>query len=130
MKISSTHGFVSQLLVYTLVMICFSGGIGLGTVWMRHQISVTANATRQLDAQIADVERRCEETTTAAETERDAAALLQRNTAWHLGLVEPSQVQIVHVAEDPVTRLAAKRNRGLFGDRAAAVVTLPLGIRR
>jgi Tfp pilus assembly protein PilN len=129
MKISSTHGFVNQLLIYTLVMICFSGSIGLGTVWMRHQISLTANSTKHLDARIAEVERRLAETTTAAETERDTNVLLRRNSEWRLGLVQPNQTQIVHVAEDPVLRLAAKRNVGLFGDRAA-VVSLPLAFRR
>lgn len=126
MKSSSTHGFVNQLLVYTLVMIGFSGSIGLGTVWMRHQISMTANATRVLAARIAEAERRLAETTTAAETERDPSVLLQRNAEWRLGLVAPSQAQIVHVAEDPVRHLTAKRDRGLFSDSAAVTVSLPL----
>jgi hypothetical protein len=129
MKISSTQGFVNQLLVYTLVMIGFSGSIGLGTVWMRHQISLTANANKLLDARIADVERHLAEATTAAETERDANVLLRRNTEWRLGLVQPNPQQIVHVGEDPVTRLAAKRNRGLFGD-GAPMVSLPIAARR
>ena len=81
MKTSSTQAFVNQLLVYTLVMICFSGSIGLGTVWMRHQISLTANATKVLDARITEVERHLFETTTAIETERDPEVLLRRNAA-------------------------------------------------
>lgn len=129
MKTSASSGFVNQFLVYTLVMIGFGGSIGLGTVWMRHQISTTANSTRQLAARIAELERRLAETTTAAEMERDPNVLLQRNAEWHLGLVPPSPVQIVHVAEDPVQRLAAKRNRGLFTDGAASV-SIPLAYRR
>lgn len=129
MNISSNHGFVNQLLVYTLVMIGFSGSIGLGTVWMRHQISVTANTNRILDARLAAVERHLAETTTAAESERDTHVLLRRNTEWRLGLVPPSQEQVVHVGEDPVMRLAAKRNRGLFGD-AAPRITLPIALGR
>jgi hypothetical protein len=129
MKISSSSGFINQLLVYTLLMIGFSGSIGLGTVWMRHQISLTANATKLLDARIADVERHLGEATTAAETERDTNVLLRRNAEWHLGLVAPSQAQVFHVPEDPVMRLAAKRNRGLFGDRPAAVA-FPLALHR
>ena len=128
MKTSASPGFVNQLLVYSLVMIGFSGSIGLGTVWMRHQISITANATKQLAARIADVERRLDEATTAAETERDPNVLLQRNAEWKLGLVRPSEAQIVHVTEDPVQRLAAKRNRGLFTD--GVKVTIPLALRR
>lgn len=129
MKTFAVHGFVNQLLVYTLVMIGFSGSIGLGTVWMRHQISITANATKQLAARLADVERHIAETTTAAETERDVNVLLRRNAEWKLGLVPPSQGQTIYVSEDPVMRLAAKRNRGLFGD-AAPTISLPLALRR
>jgi hypothetical protein len=129
MKTSSTQAFVNQLLVYTLVMICFSGSIGLGTVWMRHQISLTANATKVLDARITEVERHLFETTTAIETERDPEVLLRRNAAWHLGLVRPMPAQVVRVAEDPVRHLAAKRNRGLFSDNAVSVV-FPVAPRR
>jgi hypothetical protein len=125
MKTFSSQGFVNQLLIYSLVMIGFSGSIGLGTVWMRHQISMAANSTKQLTARIADVERHLAEATTAAESERDANVLLRRNAEWKLGLVPPNQAQIVHVSDDPVTRLAAKRNRGLFGDGIVSV-SLPI----
>ena len=121
MKASTSQGFINQLLVYTLVMICFSGSIGLGTVWMRHQISITANATKQLDARLSAIERHLTEATAAAEIERDTNVLLRRNSEWKLGLVPPTQAQIVNVTEDPVIRLAAKRNRMLFGDQAATV---------
>ena len=129
MKASSSPGFINHLLVYTLVMICFSGSIGLGTVWMRHQISMTANTTKQLDARLSAVERYLTEATAAAETERDANVLLRRNAEWNLGLVLPNQAQIVHVTEDPVMRLASKRNRTLFGERAATVA-FPLALQR
>ena len=129
MKASSSPGFINQLLVYTLVMICFSGSIGLGTVWMRHQISLTANATKQLDARIAAVERHLTEATAASESERDANVLLRRNTEWKLGLVAPHQGQIVHVTEDPVMRLAAKRNRIQYGERMTTFA-LPVALRR
>lgn len=129
MKAFTSHGFINQLLVYSLVMICFSGSIGLGTVWMRHQISLTANATKQLDARISAIERHLTEATAAAETERDTNVLLRRNAEWKLGLVPPNQAQIVHVTEDPVMRLAAKRNSTLFGDRSVTI-SYPLALRR
>lgn len=128
MKFSTSHGFINQMLVYTLVMICFSGSIGLGTVWMRHQISMTANAAKVVEARLAAVERHLSEATAAAETERDTNVLLRRNTEWNLGLVQPSHAQVVHVTEDPVMRLAAKRNRALFGDQSVTV-TFPLASR-
>ena len=118
---ASNHAYVNQLLVYTLVMICFSGSIGLGTVWMRHQISLAANATKVLDARIAELDRRLNETKAVLEAEQDPAVLKQRNADWHLGLVQPSPEQIVRLAGDPVMRLAAKRNRGLFNDGVTPV---------
>lgn len=120
MKISN-HAFVNQLLVYTLVMICFSGTIGLGTVWIRHQISLTANATKVLDAQIAECDRRINETKAVLEAEQDTAVLKQRNAQWHLGLVPPTAEQIVRLPGDPVMRLARKHNGGLYNDRATPV---------
>jgi hypothetical protein len=117
----SNHAFVNQLLVYTLVMICFSGSIGLGTVWMRHQISLTANATKVLDARIAEFDRRLNETKTILEAEQDPSVLKQRNAEWHLGLVQPNPEQIVRLTGDPVMRLAAKHNRGLFNDGVTPV---------
>ena len=129
MKAYTSHGFINQLLVYSLVMICFSGSIGLGTVWMRHQISITANTTKQLEARISAIERHLTEATTTAESERDSKVLLSRNAQWNLGLVPPNETQIVRVTEDPVMRLAAKRNRGLFGDRPVTVA-FPLALRR
>jgi len=118
---ATNHAYVNQLLVYTLVMICFSGSIGLGTVWMRHQISLAANATKVLDARIAELDRRLNETKAVLEAEQDPAVLKQRNAEWHLGLVQPNPDQIVHLPGDSVMRLAAKRNRGLFNDGVTPV---------
>jgi hypothetical protein len=121
MNRSSSHAFVNQMLVYTLVMICFSGSIGLGTVWMRHQISLTANATKVLDARIAEVERQLNETTTTIETEQDPALLKRRNAQWNLGLVAPKSEQLVQMQGDPMIKLAAKRNRSLYTEGVAPV---------
>ena len=116
MKKTDTHAFVNQLLIYTLVTIGFSGSVGLGTVWLRHQISVTANRTRQIEARLAEVERHCRETEAAIGTEQGPEALKRRNTEWRLGLVSPKDSQIIRVNEAPEERLAAKRNQGLFTD--------------
>ena len=129
MKTASAHGFVNQLLVYTLVMIGLSGSLGIGAVWMRYNISVTADRTKQLATRIAEVERRIAETTAAAETERDPNVLLERNAAWHLGLMPPTPQQVARIDQDPVQHLAAKRNLGLFRE-GAATVTIPLNFNR
>ncbi len=129
MKIFTTQGFVSQLMTYTLVMIGLSTSVGLGAVWLRHQISVTANATKANDARAADVERRIAETTAAIEAESDTNVLLRRDAEWRLGLVPPTDAQIVRVAGDSVQHLAAKRNRALLGEGGARV-SFPAGLQR
>lgn len=116
-----TEAFVNQFLVYALVAICGSGSIGLGTVWMRHQISVAANANKVLEASIADVERRIEETNAAIAAEQDPVVLNRRNTDWRLGLVPPGETQVRRISDDPVMRLAALHNRTLFGEGPATV---------
>lgn len=119
MNKSDTHAFVNQMLVYTLVMICFSGSIGLGTVWMRQQIAQTAKSVQQIEARTEEVERRLAETTSLIAEEQSAEALNRRNAQWSLGLVQPVEQQVVRVSEQPERRLNAKRNSELFSEGPA-----------
>lgn len=128
MNKTDTNAFVNQLLVYTLVMICFSGSIGLGTVWLRHQISVTANNTKQMEQRIAATERRMAELNTQITEEQTITVLNRRNADWHLGLVQPREPQVVRVNESAERRLAARNNAEIFASEAASVtpVRFPL----
>jgi hypothetical protein len=123
MKLAAAHGFVNQVLIYTVFGIGLSGSIGVGTVWMRQQISRTANENKVLEARIADLTRHIEETTASIAQEQDASVLLERNTLWGLGLVPPSEGQIQRVTGDPTERLEAKRNSGLYGETGARFVS-------
>lgn len=121
MKPSDRHAFINQLLVYTLVMICFSGTVGLSTVWLRHQISIAANQTKQFDGKITEIERRLAEITARIASEQSIARLEHKNAAFHLGLVAARESQIVRVTESPEERLAARRNIEIFADEAVRV---------
>ena len=121
MNKKDTNAFVNQLLVYTLVMICFSGSIGLGTVWLRHQISVTANNTRQLEQRIVETERHMSELNTQITEEQTIPVLNRRNVEWSLGLVQPREPQVVRVNESAERRLAARNNAEVFASEAASV---------
>src|SRR4051812_26786390 len=127
MKRNDTHAFVNQLLVCVLVTICFGGSIGLGTVWMRHQISLTANNNRALTAQIAALQRSIDETKTLVDIEQSAEALHRRNAGWNLGLDLVTPAQLVHVSEDPVRRLAAKAGREFSLQVPNSAVRVALG---
>jgi hypothetical protein len=114
MKKTDTHAFVNQILVCVLVTICFGGSIGLGTVWLRHQISVTAKTNRDLEMRITAIERQLTETSILVEEEQNTELLRQRNTEWRLGLVPPNEKQVVHVPGDPLRGLAERSNSELF----------------
>ncbi len=115
----NSQAFINQLLVCLLVTFGVSGSIGLGTVWMRHQISLTANANKVLEGRIAEVERHLSETAALIETEQSMPVLRSRNEAWKLGLVQPQDRQVIQVTEDADHHLAAKRNRDLFNTEGA-----------
>ncbi len=124
MNKNDRHAFVSQLVVYALVMISFTGSIGLGTVWLRNQIAQTANSIRILETRTAEVERHLAETTTLIAAEQSPDVLIRRNTEWRLGLVAPDfRTQIVRISENPVDRMAAKRSREVF---ARGVTVMPV----
>lgn len=118
---TSASAFVNQFMVYALVAICSSASIGLGTVWIRHQISITANENKTLESSIADLERRIEETNAAIAAEQDPSVLARRNTEWKLGLVPPGETQVRRVTVDPVARMATLQNHKLFGDGPATI---------
>jgi hypothetical protein len=115
---TTNHAFVNQFVIYTLLTICFSGSIGLGTVWVRHQISITANANKVLEARLAELKRHLAETNTAIEIQQSPAVLRQRNASMNLGLILP---EVQSVTESPTLRLIAKSSRALFDDRAVPV---------
>lgn len=129
MKTRYNQAFANQLLVCLLVTLGFGGSIGLGTVWMRHQISVTANHNRELAARIASLERRIAETTTAIEGEQGSEVLRRRNAEFHLGLAPASDQQVVRVTEDDMVRHQTMRNRDFFKDTTAPAVNFTLALK-
>ena len=111
--------FANQLLLCLLVTICVGGSIGLWTVWMRHQISVTAKTNRGLAVEFARLERLLDEKRTLAETEQAPDKLRALNTMMGLGLVPMNQIPVLHVTENVADRLARRTNRDLLTDAAA-----------
>ena len=73
----NTKAFVNQLLVCLLVTMTFGGTIGLSTVWMRHQISVTAKANRALAAETDEINRKSDALEALIRTEQRPELLRQ-----------------------------------------------------
>ena len=125
---------VNRLIALTLLLLVFSGSLGLGAVWVRQKFSQTANLSRSLEVKIADVERRLDEVNAEVAAAVNPEALLQQNQLMHLALMSPREAQVVRVNESPELRLVSKRNREIFnlasdsGDNALSfrVVTASL----
>jgi hypothetical protein len=115
---------LNGLFLLTLVMLGYTGAIGFGTVWLRHQISVSANESKVLEQQIADLQRRLNETSAEIAYARSPEQLIRQNQLLGLNLVRPTEDQVVRAIGDVERRLAAKRFDQLFSstDPAASVV--------
>lgn len=135
MKPPPAHAHINRLIALSLLLLVFSGSLGLGAVWVRQKISATANRSRTLVTKITDVERRLDEVSAEVAAAVNPDALLKQNQVMRLALASPREIQVVRIAESPELRLAAKRNREIFnlasdqpGDRAPTfrVVTASL----
>ena len=125
MNTKNTRAFATQLVLSALVVLGAGGGLGFAVVDLRHDIAVSANNTRLLEQRIVETERLVAATAGAIAAERSPLVLARRNESLALGLVRPSETQVVRVGESAVARLAAKRNAEIFAaDRGA--VPLPV----
>lgn len=114
MRPPPARAFVSQLIALTLLLLVFSGSLGLGAVWVRQEISGTANRSNGVDKKIADVERRLDEVNAEIAAALNPSALLRQNQIMVLGLSSPREIQVRRIDESPELRLASKRNREIF----------------
>lgn len=114
---------VNRLIAMVLFLLVFAGSLGLGAVWMRGEISRTANHSRALEGRITDVERRLDEVNAQVASAVNPDALLRQNGLMNLALVSPREIQVVRVPESPELRLAAKRNRDVFNLSTASVAS-------
>lgn len=111
MKPPPAHGFVNRLIALTLLLLVFSGSLGLGAVWARQEISQAANRSRALEMKLADVARRLDEVNAEVAAAVNPDVLLRQNQAMRLGLGSPREIQVRRVAESAELRLMAKLNR-------------------
>jgi hypothetical protein len=114
MNKSAANAFINQVLVYTLVMLVFTGSIGFGTVWLRHEISLAANRNKNLRTHLAEVQRHLDQLTAEIAAAQSPDALIRLDSSMRLGLDMPRQEQIQRVPGDVEQQLAARRNPDLF----------------
>jgi hypothetical protein len=121
MKPPPSHALVNRLIAMTLLLLVFSGTLGLGAVWMRQEISRTANRSRALEGDITGVERRLDEINAQVAAAVNPDALLRQGQFMNLALASPRELQVVRVPESAELRLATKRNRDVFSVSTASL---------
>ncbi|HEX2860799.1 MAG TPA: hypothetical protein VHN79_04135 [Lacunisphaera sp.] len=114
MKPPPAPQIVNRVIFLTLMLLVFTGTLGLGAVWMRQEISQTANRSRTLEDRLTDVARRLDEVNADVAAAVNPDALLRQNEAMRLALGSPREIQVQRVAESAELRLAARRNREIF----------------
>jgi hypothetical protein len=107
----NSQAFVNQLVVCLLVSMTFGGTLGLGIVWVRHQISTTAKANRALLVEIAEVNRRSDDIETQIRSAQRPELLRKLNLEFRLGLAPMNEVPVVHVPENVTQRMVERANR-------------------
>ena len=127
----NSHGFVNQFLVCLLVALFGGGSIGVGTVWMRQQITRTAKINRELEARLLEIDRHLAEINVSVEAAQTHDELRRRNVEWNLGLVPATDAQVTHVeltTAQMAQRMAVRANRELFNQvEAPATMKIALG---
>jgi hypothetical protein len=129
MNNSASSAFINQLLVYTLGMLVFTGSIGFGTVWLRHEISMAANRNKNLQSHLDEVQRHLDQVTAEIAAVQTPDALIRLNSSLRLGLDTPRQEQIVYVTANPELHLAAERDSSVFLAEVQPVVLHRAGTR-
>jgi hypothetical protein len=100
----SPCAFVNSIVVCLIVTIGTVGGVGLGVVWMRHQISTTANQIRRLAAEKTEVDRLIGEKSAAIASSQRPDLLRQANAQFRLGLVPMSDVPVLNESSEAAIR--------------------------
>ncbi len=129
MQKPDVNAFINQLLIYTLVMFVFTGSVGLGTVWLRHEISLVANRNRKLQAGIAEVQQRIDEYSAEIAAAQGADNLIRLNSQWRLGLVQPRPEQSEYAAGNIEQWLVTRRAPDLVTAEIQPVVYRRGGLR-
>jgi len=122
MRRSASSAFVNQLVVYATAALVFTGSIGFGTVWLRHEVSVAANRNKNLQGRIAEVQRRLDQLTAEIAAAKTPDNLIRLDSSMRLGLDMPRQEQVEHVSENVDLWLASRSGGELLNAGARPVL--------
>lgn len=104
---------LDRFLLGLLGMLVFVGSLGLGAVWLRHQIAESANELRYLERAMEEERRVMARLGAELSRATSPGALMLKNRKMALGMEIPDESQIVLVRENVEARLLDKSVGGL-----------------
>lgn len=115
---------LNRVLLWSFLLLAYAGSIGFGTVWLRHQIALSATENREIEHRVVEIERSLSQVNAELAVALSPDYLIARNNELGLELARPSETQIVRIREDVEVRMVAKRNQGLFGSMGRSVAQI------
>jgi len=116
-------GFITQIVLWSVLLVGIAGTTGLGVVWQRQLIAETANRIKHLEARLAEIERRQTGLYSELAAEQSLDALTSRNERFALGLVAIREQQLVRVNTASGRAIATRRTAEILDDAASARIT-------
>ncbi|MEZ5276420.1 MAG: hypothetical protein R3F07_08580 [Opitutaceae bacterium] len=113
---------LNRVLLCSFLLLVYAGGIGFGTVWLRHQIAVSANENKVIERRIVEIERVLSQVNSELAVALSPDYLIARNRELNLRLARPVETQIVRIRDDVELRLVIKSNEELFSSVDRPVV--------
>ncbi len=117
-----TVSILNRILLWSFLLLVYAGAIGFGTVWLRHQIALSATENKVIERHVLEIERTLSQVNAELAVALSPDYLISRNRELDLQLVRPSEAQIIRIRDDVEIRLATKQHEGLFSSFDRSIV--------
>lgn len=117
----NTQAFADPFVALIIFSVSLMGSVGIGVVWMRHQISSAAIRSQQFVAQYHELERQIMEKDAEVASAQRHDQLRKLNETHKLGMVTMSDVPVVTESSEAAVRGLVQRASLELMDRAPTV---------
>ncbi|MES2697878.1 MAG: hypothetical protein V4773_30735 [Verrucomicrobiota bacterium] len=105
----NSQAFADPFVALLILSVSLMGSVGIGMVWMRHQISTTANRSQALVVQRTEIERLITEKSAEVASAQRPDLLRNLNEQHRLALVPMSDVPVFTESSETAVRGLVQR---------------------
>ncbi len=125
----SSNPFTFRVSILLIAILLTAAAGGLGLLWLRQEISQSASLMRRSEQQLAETGRRLQYVNVKIAEATTPESLKQRAQDMRLGLVAPSNLQLVRL-EAPRPGLGGQESAVAQGEQEPMFVTFELALIR